>query len=125
MAEAETAWRETLAAYPDSLAAVTGLVKVLEARAARSEAEAVLRSFISTTPIPANILAAARQWEQWQESPAVGTRTIRVALTGTGTLNPLGSYLRVDCAQAGLHPALYISDFNQWAQDLLSAQSAL
>ena len=125
MDEAEVGWRRVLAAQPDSQAAALGLVKTLEARGARDEAEDVLRAFVAAAPAPAHVLAAAQQWEAWQEDPRPGVKTLRVALTGTGTLNPLGAHLRVACAQIGLHPALFVSDFDQWAQDLLAPGSSL
>ncbi len=124
-AEAEAAWREVLAAQPGSLTAVTGLIKLLEARGERAEAETVLRAFAAASPTSAGIQAAARQWEAWSETPLPGARTIRIALTGTGTLAPLGAHLRVACAGIGLHPALSVGEFGQWAQDLMPPQSAL
>jgi len=117
---AEAAWRQILAANPASQTATMGLVKILDARDARAEAEAVLRTFLDTAPASPGVLAAARQWEAWQDTPHSEARTIRVALTGTGTLTALGAHLRAACGRAGLHPMLYLSEFNQWAQDLLT-----
>jgi HAD-superfamily phosphatase, subfamily IIIC/FkbH-like domain len=125
--------RELLDRQPDSLSAATELIRALEAggassaTAGRGEAEAALRRLISAAPTPANIMAAARFWEQWQEDePATpGVRTVRAALTGHGTLLPLGAHLRVACAQAGMHPFVFVSDFDQWMQDLLTPNSAL
>ena len=125
LGEAETAWREALALQPGSQAAAFGLIKLLDGRGNRKEAETVLRAFVSAAPTAQAVTAAARQWEAWQDSPPPGAKTLRVALTGTGTLTPLGAHLRVASAQIGLHPALYVGEFGQWAQDLLDAQSAL
>ena len=121
--EAEGRWRTTLAQYPDSLAAATGLIKLLDGGGRRAEAEVVLRAFAQAGPTHANVLAAARQWEAWQETPPAGAKAIRIALTGTGTLAPLGAHLRVACAALGLHPALHVGEFGQWAQELFPAQS--
>ena len=49
----------------------------------------------------------------------------RIAITGSGTLAPLEAHLRVACAQAGMHPAIHVGGFRQWAQELLSEDSAL
>jgi len=103
---------------------------ILEAQAhqragRQSEAEAVLREFVASEPTSAGIQSAARIWEAWEDTPRAGAKTIRIALTGTGTLSTLGAHLRVACAQIGLHPALFLSEFQQWAQDLLTAQSPL
>ena len=103
---------------------------ILEAQAhqragRRTEAEAALREFVASGPAPAGIQAAARVWETWESTPQVGAKTLRIALIGTGTLNTLGAHLRVACAQIGLHPVLYVGEFNQWVQELLSPQSAL
>src|SRR5262249_14862121 len=57
--------------------------------------------------------------------PVRGSPAVRVALTGSGTLGPVAAHVRVACGQAGIHPAVHVSDFGQWAQDLLSADSAL
>ncbi len=125
LAEAEELWRRVLTAEPGSQTAALGLTKLLDGVGRRAEAEAVLRAFVAAGVSPAGILAAARQWEAWEKTPREGVRVFRVALTGTGTLAPLGAHLRVACAGSGLHPAVYVSEFNQWAQDLLPAGSAL
>lgn len=124
-ADAEEKWRQVLAAEPSSQTAAFGLIKLLDADNRRAEAEAVLRAFTAAGASPAGVLAAARQWEAWEKMPREGARVFRVALTGTGTLSPLGAHLRVACARIGLHPALYVSEFGQWAQDLLPANSPL
>lgn len=123
--EAERAWREVLETQPGSQAAALGLIKLLDGRGERAEAEAVLRAFAAAAPTGPAVQAAARQWEAWQDSPRPGAKTLRIALTGTGTLVPLGAHLRVACAGVGLHPALYVGEFGQWAQDLLAGQSLL
>ena len=122
---AEAVWREILKANPSCQMAAVGLVKVLDGRGERVEAEAVLRAFLDTAPSPPGILAAARQWEVWQDTPLPEAKTIRVSLTGTGTLTALGAHLRAACARAGLHPVLSLSEFDQWAQDLLTPGSRL
>ncbi|MCC2667869.1 MAG: hypothetical protein K0Q72_340 [Armatimonadetes bacterium] len=123
--EAEAAWRAILAAYPDSLPAATALARLLAARNERVEAAQVVRGLITAAPTHQNVTAVARLWEAWQDHPVPGTQTLRVALTGTGTLAPLSDHLRVSTAQLGLHPAVYTGDFNQWAQDLLAPESPL
>ena len=124
-AEAEAAWREILATQPGLQTAAFGLIRILDGRGDRAEAEAVLRAYTTTAPGSAGIQAAARQWEAWQDTPVTGAKPIRIALTGTRTLAPLGAYLRVASAQIGLHPSLYVSEFGQWAQDLLPLPSPL
>lgn len=123
--EAEQLWRDILADSPGLQVAALGLVKLLDARAAREDAEQVLRKSVEANRAPSNVLAAARVWEEWQDTPVQNAKILRVAMTGGGTLNPLAAHLRVGIAQAGLHPALFLSDFGQWAQDLLSPQSSL
>jgi FkbH-like protein len=123
--QAEAAWREILASRPEAQTAAFGLIRILDDRGDRAEAEAALRAFTEAAPGSAAVQAAARQWAAWQDTPAAGAKPIRIALTGTGTLAPLGAFLRVACAQIGLHPALYVSEFGQWAQDLLPLSSPL
>ncbi|MCW3059420.1 MAG: hypothetical protein JWQ02_1241 [Capsulimonas sp.] len=125
-AAAEPMFRAALAQLPDSWAAVNGLLKILDARGARAEAADLLNAFVALSPTHSSIMSAARQWEAWDADPPPARRgTLRIALTGTGTLNSLASHLRVACAGAGLHAPAYVSDFNQWAQDLLPPQSPL
>jgi len=123
--ESEAAYRAKLAANPGSSSAALGLVRLLDRGGDRRTAQEVLRAFVAATGTHTSLMAAARQWESWEDSPLPGTLTIRVALTGSGTLAPLGAHLRVACAQAGLHPFVHVGDYGQWAQDLLAASSAL
>lgn len=105
---------------PDASAAAVGLARALDARGERPAAQAVLRALIDTAPTHANVLAAARQWKAMDD-----TATLRIALTGHGTLDSLADHLRVAAAQADLVGAVYVSGFDQWAQDLLAPDSAL
>ena len=123
--DAERAYSDVLAEDPASPAGALGLVRLLDRRGDRSRAEQVLRAFVTAARTSASIEAAARLWETWEHSPRAGTPTVRVALTGSGTLGPLASHLRVACAQAGIHPIVYVGGFEQWAQDLLSPHSTL
>ena len=125
LAEAEALYSEAIAETPTSSPAALALVRLLDSRGDRRRAEQVLRSFVSAAATSASVVAAARQWEAWQDSPPAGAATVRIALTGSGTLGSLGVHLRVACAQAGLHPSVYVSDFGQWAQDILSPTTAL
>jgi FkbH-like protein len=131
MAEAEAAWRALVADYPDAQPATLALVGLLEESgdpARLAEAEAVLRTFVATAPTHANVLAAARKWKAWDAGADVArpaARTIRVALTGHGTLDSLGDHLRVAAALADLHVPVFVSGFDQWAQDLLAPDSDL
>jgi FkbH-like protein len=124
-AEAERAYVAALSENPKSSAAALGLVRLLDGRGDRHRAQDVLRTFVAAAGTGASLTAAARQWEAWQDSPVPNALTVRVAITGSGTLAPLGAQLRVACGQAGLHPAVHVGDFNQWAQDLLSPASSL
>ena len=123
--EMEAAYRATLATNPGSTSAALGLVRLLDGRGDRAGAQQVLHAFVKASGRNASLMAAARQWELWQNSPLPSAQTVRIAVTGSGTLDPLGAHLRVACAQAGLHPFVQVSGFGQWAQDLLSPGSAL
>jgi FkbH-like protein len=124
-ADAERAYADALDEDASSSSAALGLVRLLDKRGDRARAEEVLRSFVAAAGTSASIEAAARQWVVWQSSPRPGVPTVRVAITGSGTLDPLCSHLRVACAHAGIHPMVYLGGFEQWAQDLLSPNSAL
>jgi FkbH-like protein len=124
-AEAEAAYRAAVREDPSSSAAALGLVRLLDRRGDRAAAQDVLETFVSTSRTNASLMAAARQWEQWEGSPLPNALTVRVALTGSGTLAPLGAHLRVACAQARLHPFVHVGGYGQWAQDLLSPASEL
>jgi FkbH-like protein len=124
-ADAEAAYRAALAENPTAPSAAMGLVRLLDRRGERHGAQAALKAFVAASGTNLSIMTAAQQWERWQDSPLPGALTVRVALTGSGTLASLGAHIRVGCAQAGLHPFVYVGGFNQWAQDLLSASSAL
>ena len=125
IADAEAAYRAALTENPASSGAALGLVRLLDRRGDRAGAQSVLKAFVIAAGTNSSSMAAARQWESWQDSPLPTALTVRVAVTGTGTLAPLGAHLRVACAQAGLHPFVHVGDFNQWAQELLSPASAL
>ena len=119
--DAERDYALAVAEEPSSSAAALGLVRLLDKRGDRAGAEEALRSFVAAAGTFASIEAAARQWTSWEDSPRPGVPTFRVALTGSGTLNPLSSHLRVACAQAGLHPAVYVGGFEQWAHIAFTA----
>src|SRR5207247_360331 len=104
LVDASVLYSEAIAGNPRSSPAALGLVRVLDRLGDRRRAEQVLRAFVAAAGTHASIVAAARQWEAWQASPMTGAVTIRVALTGSGTLGPLAAHLRVACAQAGIHP---------------------
>ena len=123
--DAESAYSSALADNPASSTAALALVRLLDARGERRRAQDVLRRFVAVAGTNTAVTAAARQWEAWQNTPLDDAVTIRVAVTGAGTLGSLGTHLRVACAQAGLHPFVHVGEFNQWAQDLLVPTSAL
>ncbi len=134
--EAADAFRAALRLRPGTLAAVTGLTRLLESAplqgeenasaAPQREAERIWRDLVSADPTPSHLAAAARQWEAWETAASkAGGRALRLALVGTGTLGPLGAHLRVACAQAGLHPVVRVGEFNQWMQELLDPQGFL
>lgn len=52
-----------------------------------------------------------------RELPA-GSPGLRVALTGSFNCAPLENLLRAALVAEGLDPAIHVSDFNQWVQDL-------
>ncbi len=123
---------DALAAYADALAgdstsssAALGLVRLLDKLGQRIRSQEVLRAFIAGARVNSNVVGAARFWKSWEGSPVPGAVVTRIAVTGSGTLAPLEPHLRVACAQAGMHPVLHFGGFQQWAQELLSLDSAL
>jgi FkbH-like protein len=125
VADAESAYRDALTADPASSAAALGLVNLLDRRGDRRGAQDILKAYVDTARTGASVMAAARHWQRWEDSPLPNALTIRVAVTGAGTLGPFAEHVRVACAQAGLHPFVHVGGFNQWAQDLLSPVSPL
>jgi FkbH-like protein len=123
--DAAAAYTEALAADPASAAAALGLVRLLDGSGDRARSQQVLRAFSTASRTNANIAAAARQWKNWEASPLPGAVVARIAVTGSGTLTPLDAHLRVACAQAGMHPVIFVGGFRQWAQELLSSESPL
>ena len=125
MEEAEGApgggsWRQ-----PASQAAAFGLVKLLDGRGRRGRPRPSCGRFVAAAPTPRRTSWRRRgSGKPGRTRPRAGAKTLRVALTGTGTLTSLGAHLRVACAGIGLHPALYVGEFGQWAQDLLAAQQS-
>lgn len=130
--------RQALRQEPGSLACVTTLCQLLAEAAAsdpsssievkqttRIEAEQAWRGLVEASPTHMHVLAAARQWEAWQETPRQKARPLRLALIGTGTLQTLAAYVRVGCAGIGMHPQLWVGEFNQWMQELLAENSRL
>jgi FkbH-like protein len=123
--DAAVAYSAALAAESTAPLAALGLVRVLDRLGERREAQAVLRRFVAAAQSTASIVAAARQWEAWQDTPVEGATTVRVALIGSDTLAPLATHLRVACGQAGLHPIVSVGSYGQWAQDILADDSPL
>lgn len=125
--DAEASFQDAIIAQPDLAAAVFGLISLLNARDEEEESRRILRALITVAPTHANITAAARQWREWDiktSSKDVGSR-LRLALSGHGTLEPLGDYLRVALAQEYFDAPTFVSGFDQWAQDLLDSNSEL
>ncbi len=110
---------------PLSAALATARAREQDSRGAFAEARNGLRQWLAESPTVANTAAAARQWENWEANPLPGETELRLSVLGTGTLGPLGRYLRVAVAGMGLHPRLHVGEFNQWAQELLDGHSAV
>jgi FkbH-like protein len=124
VAEAENLFRQILTESPDSLAAVRGLVQILNQREDYASGQELYRRFAAEYPAHNNVLACAQQWESWEKF-ATGPKSVRIAVVGSGTLTSLSAYIRVAIASAGLQPVVYTGEFGQWAQDLLAPASQL
>ena len=54
-----------------------------------------------------------------------GGRRVRVALTGSFTINPLAAALAVDCHALGIRPSFHVDGYDQYRASLLNGDSPL
>lgn len=124
--EAERVLRGLLAKTVGSFAAATPLMRLLDGLGRRNDAIAILQGVVAADASHTNVMTAARHWQEWDTDPNASLlRTVRIGLVGSGTLDSVAAYLRVQCGQAGLHALVHTAAFGQWAQEILSADSSL
>lgn len=125
-AAAEELLSAVVAVAPEFAPAAVALADLREANGDLSGAVKAVLALVENSPTQANVTAVARKFRKWhgQEVKLPGV-ALRVALTGHGTLDPLGDYLRVALAQEDFAALVFVSGFDLWAQDLLDPNSPL
>lgn len=54
-----------------------------------------------------------------------GAKSIRIAILSSSTIRGMRETLFVKCCEMGIVPSIYVADYNQYAQDILTAGSEL
>ncbi len=57
--------------------------------------------------------------------PGLGTKPVRLALLGSGTLTQLQAGIRVGCVRRGIHATIHEGDYGQYWQEIADPDSAL
>lgn len=119
--------RRAATAEPDNAASWLALGKTQEAAARPADAVVSYLKAVEVEPTHAAILSVAERAAALapasDDVPAA--QRVRIAIIGSSTLDHVRSYLEVYCRLAGLVPEFYIGPFDQYAQDILDAGSAL
>jgi len=118
--------RRVAAAAPDAAAAWLALARADEGAGHPAEAVAAYLTAVELDPAHGSILSVAERLAALAPAgAATPAQRVRIAVVGSSTLDHVRGYLEVACRQAGLTPEFYLGPFDQYAQDILDADSAL
>lgn len=125
--EAIEQWREAIRLGPQEANHYLNLGRVYEQSGQPQEALAVYLDLMEVAPTARNYLVVAQRLDGLASAlpEARPDQTVKIALLGSGTLDHLQSYLKVECYRAGLRPRMYQCGFDQYMQDILNPQSEL
>ena len=106
--------RQVLVAEPNHLRASLIAAECLLALGTKSDALQVLSTAAIAAPTSSTMSAVARLLEK-----RGGDASIRAAVIGHGTLEPLADHLCVAAAGVGIHASIKAGEYDQWARELM------
>lgn len=83
---------------------------------------AEILEWLEQDPSPARFSSAANKLERLEDH---GLPKVRLALLRNITLEPMLTYIKVKCYQAGLMPSIFLGNFDNIQQDVLESSSDL
>jgi FkbH-like protein len=123
-AEAIEQWQIVLKINPNDPNALLNLARLYEQTGEAGQSLIHYLRLIETNPSHFNYLTVSESLKKLADKITL-SKTVKIALLGSSTLDHVQAYLRVECYRAGLAAELYQGGYDQYTQEILNPASGL